>query len=243
MSRLSSLALIPLLGLTGCFGMQSERESLPLVHSAPSGVATLTQPERRVSNAPAMKASSERVLQVGQRLILANPQIGLRPLFVTVGVTHPEIFHKGGSLGGCQIVVSEGIVSLCPSDAELAAILAKELGKIVAERESLASPAARQSNDRLPPGESIGGDSGGTFGPSDGTRMMEMAHYEARRRERASKSATIQPDSLARKYLAKAGYEPASLDQVKPLLRKAEEHFEMEKTVGAAILPPPPPTR
>ena len=130
MSRLSSLALMPLLGLTGCFGLGAERESLPLVNSAPPGVARLMQPERRVSNAPAMKASSERVLQVGQRLILANPQIGLRPLFVTVGVTHPEIFHKGGSLGGCQVVVSEGIVSQCASDAELAAVLAKELEKM-----------------------------------------------------------------------------------------------------------------
>ena len=243
MSRLSSLALMPLLGLTGCFGMQTERESLPLVNSAPPAAVTSMQPERRISNAPAMKASSERVLQVGQRLILANPQVALRPLFVTVGVTHPEIFHKGGSLGGCQIVVSEGIVSQCASDAELAAVLAKELEKIVADRESLATPATRQSSDRLPPGESIGGDSGGTFGPSDGTRMMEMAHYEERRRERAAKPATIQPDSLARKYLAKAGYEPESLDQVKPLLSRAEEHYEMEKTVGAAILPPPPPAR
>ena len=243
MSRLSSLALMPILGLAGCFGMQTERESLPLVHSAPSAVSPTMQPERRISSAPAMKASSERVLQVGQRLILANPQIGLRPLFVTVGVTHPEIFHKGGSLGGCQVVVSEGIVSQCPSDAELAAILAKELEKIVAERESLASPSARLAGDRPPLSESIGSDSGGTFGSSDGTRMMELAHYEKRSRERAAKPATIQPDTLARKYLAKAGYEPASLDQVKPLLRRADQHFEMEKTVGAALLPPAPPTR
>ena len=242
MSRLAPLALLPLLGLTGCFGFGVDRESLPLVNSAP--VTPKSVPvERHVSNAPAMKASAERVVQVGQRLILANPQIGLRPLFITVGVTHPEVFHKGSSLGGCQVVVSEGIVRQCPSDAELAAVLALELGKIVTEREAIASPAARQVADRLPPGEAIGSDSGGTFGSSDGTRMMELAHYEKRRRERAAKSATPEPKGLARKYLAKAGFEPTSLEQVQPLLRQAEDHYDMEKSIGLTVLPPPPPAK
>lgn len=240
MVRLAPLALLPLLGLTGCLALEMERESLPLVKSAPA--ARLMRPERLVSTSPAMKESSERVVQVGQRLILANPQVGLRPLFITVGVPNPEIFHKGSSLGGCQVVVSEGLVRLCPSDAELAAVLALELGKIVTEREALASPAARLGNVRLPPGEAIGPDSGGTFGSSDGTRMMELAHYEARRRERAAKSGPPDPKALARMYLAKAKYEPATLDKVQPLLRKAEDHFELEKTIGLTVLPPPPPS-
>jgi predicted Zn-dependent protease len=241
MFRLAPLALVPLLGLTGCLGLDTVREPLPLVNSA-SAVARPMQPERQVSSSPAMKESSERVVQVGQRLILANPQIGLRPLFITVGVPHPEIFHKGGSLGGCQVIVSEGMVRLCPSDAELAAVLALELGKIVSERVALTSPAARQGNDRPPPSESIGSDSGGTFGSSDGTRMMELAQYEARRRERAAKSGPPEPKALAQMYLAKAGYEPATLDKLQPLLRRAEDHFEMEKSIGLTVLPPPPPS-
>ena len=149
MSRLAPLAFAPLLGLAGCLPCSPSANRIPLVKSAP-GVPSMPRPERLVSTAPAMKASSERVLQVGQRLILANPQLGLRPLFITVGVPQPEVFHKGGSLGGCQVVVSEGIVRACPSDAELAAVLALELGKIVAERVALASPASRQGNDRPP---------------------------------------------------------------------------------------------
>ena len=238
MLRLAPMAFVPLLGLAGCLTLGTERESLPRVNSAPP---TPMQPERRVSSTPAMKASSERVVQVGQRLILANPQLGLRPLFITVGVPQPEVFHKGGTLRGCQVVVSEGIVRQCPSDAELAAVLALELGKIIAEREALASPASRQANDRPLAGESIGGDSGGTFGSSDGTRMMELAQYEKRRRERASKSAAPEPNALAAKLLAKAGYEPATLEHVRPLLRQAENQFAMEKSIGLTDLPPPPP--
>ena len=240
MSRLASLALLPLLGLTGCFGLGTEHESLPLVNSAPLAGTKWTAPERSVSNAPAMKASSERVLQVGQRLILANPQIALRPLFITVGVPHPEVFHKGGALGGCQVVVSEGIVNKCPSDAELAAVLALELGKFVSEREAMASPAARQPTERIPPGESIGNDSGGPFGSSDGTRMMELANRETRIRKLAAKSGPPDPKVLAGKYLAKAGYEAASLEQVAPLLRQAEDHYSLEKTLGTDLPPPPP---
>ena len=240
MSRLAPLALVPLFALTGCFGFGSERESLPLVNSAPANPFAKTT-ERHVSNAPAMKASAERVVQVGQRLILANQEIGLRPLFITVGVTDPEIFHKGSSLGGCQVVVSEGVVRLCPSDGELAAVLALELGKIVTEREAVASPAARQVAERLPPGEAIGTDSGGTFGSADGTRMMELAHLEKRRGERAAKSVPLEPKTLARKYLAKAGYEPASIEQVQPVLRRAEDHYDLEKSIGVSILPPAPP--
>jgi predicted Zn-dependent protease len=240
MSRFAPLAFAPLLGLAGCLPLQFEREPIPLVKSAP-GVPSMPQPERLVSTAPAMKASSARVLQVGQRLILANPQLGLRPLFITVGVPQPEVFHKGGSLGGCQVVVSEGIVRACPSDAELASVLALELGKIVAERVARATPASRQGNDRPPLSESIGTDSGGTFGPSDGTRMMELAQYEKRRTERAAKSAPAEPNAVARTLLAKAGYEPATLEQVRPLLRRAEDHFALEKSIGPSDLPPPPP--
>ena len=204
MTRIAPWALLPLLGLAGCLPLEPSRESLPLVKSGPP---VPLRPERTVSSMPAMKASSERVLQVGQRLIIANPQLGLRPLFITVGVPQPEVFHKGSALGGCQVVVSEGVVRRCPSDAELAAVLALELGKIVAEREARSSPASRQPNDRPPPSESIGGDSGGTFGSSDGTRMMELARYESAAARRPPSPPRRSRTRLALKLLAKAGYD------------------------------------
>jgi hypothetical protein len=193
------------------------------------------RPERHVSQAPATEATAKRVLAVGQKVVLANPQIGLRPVFITVGSPEPEIFHKGGMLEGYQVVITEGLANRCRDDAQLAAVLCAELGKLVSEREALASPAVRQAEERPPPSESIGFDAGGTFGPPDGTRVMELAKYESKRpRAGTPPFPPPPPEVLARKYLTRAGFDAQALGDVAPLLRQAEDTFKVERQMGDA---------
>ncbi len=75
-------------------------------------------------------ATAARVDQVGRELLAANPFIGVDPTFHTVALPDPAIGHP--DFGG--VVVTEGLVNRCKTDAELAAVLATELGQMSAEK-------------------------------------------------------------------------------------------------------------
>jgi predicted Zn-dependent protease len=222
MTRRTLTACLPLALLAaGCLDETPPR----LVSGGPNPAAAVAQAQHRVMNAPGTEAAAKRVLEVGRKLITANPKLGMRPLFITVGSPKPEIFHRGGGVEGHQIYVSDGMVDRCKDDAELAAVLAVELGKIVHEREALAAV-------QPPPiSEPIGNDVAGTFGSPDGTHAMEMARYEQQRKKAGPPAP---PDKLARQYLELAGYQPGVVDDVAPILRQAEDNFVIEKHLDSA---------
>lgn len=220
--------LLPLLLLSaGCV----PGGRLPLVSSTTLQVEGPAPVERYVSKAPATEETAKRVIAVGQKVISANLNSGLRPLFITVGSKDPEIFHRGGKTDGLQVIVSEGLVQGCTSDDQLAAVLCMELGKVAATRGDL--PGVPGKDERPFPGETIGAEVGGAFGSSDGTRMMELAKQE-KERQAGRRAPPASPEKLARGFLVKAGYPGEALDQVETLLRMADRHDKIEKAMLAA---------
>jgi hypothetical protein len=183
-------------------------------------------PQIKQLHAPATEAAATRVEEMKQRILAANPQIGMRPLIVTTGSAQPEIFHRGTG----QIVVTEGLINECTTDRFLAAVLCLELGKMVAEREAVASVQSRRPDIEPPPELRIGNETAGTFGSPDGGRMIELARYDKARR-RPSDPPPLPPDPqvLARIYLAKSGFHDADLDAAQPILRKAAANFQLER--------------
>jgi hypothetical protein len=228
-------------------GCLSESRSF-MVTSGPSGEPVVARSLNPVQAAPATEEAGKRVIAVGMKIISANPQLGLRPAFCTAGTSQPEIFHRGtGGLEGCQVVVSEGMVRRCTTDGQLAAVLSSELGKVIAEREAQAGPNLRQPERRSISDGRIGNDYCGAFGPSDGTYMMEEASLN---KQRGKRPAPLAPETLAKRYLVRAGYTESDLAQVQALLHEAEKNFTVEKGYAAAIsksavaapaVPPPPP--
>ena len=200
-----------------------------VVQDGPLPVLPSHNQDRAVYPLPGTEVVAKRVLQVGGQIVQANPEIGIRPMFITLGSPKPELFHKGGLLDGYQIIISEGMVKLCTTDEQLAAVLCHELGKTVSERDSIMGPATRGAGD--PPfAESIGSDVAGTFGSPDGTFMMERAKYE--KKLKTIKKAPViipSPDVLARKYLYQAGYVPTALDAASGILRMAEDSGEIQQ--------------
>jgi hypothetical protein len=229
-------ALPLLLAVAGCV---QEQRGLLVPPGAPMPTNTSLRPAMPGPRVPQSEASARRVLAVGRKVIDSNPQAGLRPGFITVGLPHPEVSHTGGGTSGYSVVVSEALVKQCKTDAELAAVLALELGKIVAERESAVGPSLKKPPTRLPPDVPVGTDAGGTFGPSDGTRMMELARLDPKRPRPTRTTPVPSPEALAAGYLSKAGFDAAALTRVAPLLRQTEGHYELEKAVKTAELGAP----
>jgi hypothetical protein len=228
-----SLALVVAAG-----GCEAPDGGLPTVGgnqfaAAPAG------PPPTVARAPASEAVARRVSDVSQRLLAGNADLPVRPLFLPVGSADPEVFHKDAKEGSV-IFISDGLANRCTSDAQLAAVLCSELGKLVSTREAVLALKARRPERDPPVALRIGQDSGGTFGSADGVGLAERANFE---KAMGGTAATAplppppNPDLLARTYLAKAGFAAADLDSVAPLLREAEKNNDLEKQLTAPIRP------
>jgi hypothetical protein len=201
-------------------------ETTPTVPDHPFAGAPVG-PVPTIAHAPATEAATRRVNEVGQRLLAANTELPMRPLILGIGSPEPEIFHRDIT----AIYISDSLVNKCSTDAQLAAVLASELGKMVSTRVALAGLKA-QRTEREPLGAvQIGPDTGGTFGPPDGTRLAELGKFEQETHRTPSgvPAPPPDPDVLARNYLRKAGYAVSDLDSVMPLLREAAQHTQIEQ--------------
>ena len=230
--RRDFVAALPLLAGLGC--LPEAAPSLlvpenPFVQAAPQAARA------RTGFAPASLEAAARVDAVGRKLVSANPQLGVRPVFRTIGAPQPEIFHVGTT----DIDVTEGLVNRCSTEGELAAVVAHELGKMIAEREALAGPKARRPEHEAPAEIRVGTDYAGPGGSSDLTRLAELQKYgPERRRSTAPPAAPPDPQVLARDYLKRAGYAEKDLDTVAPLLLAAANQATFEKQLN-----PPSATR
>jgi hypothetical protein len=209
---------------------------MPVVSSDSSFSSTGVPARPAASQAKASEQAARRVLAVSGKLFEANRQTGVRPSVHTLGSTAPEVFHRGTS----ELFVTEGLSRQCKTDGQLAAVLAVQLGKMVAEREALAVPGSR-APDRLPPIDArVGTDSGGAFSSADGTRLVELSEYEKQRPKRGA-AAPPPPDpmALARTYLERAGYTATDLDEAAPVLKAARANVDLEKQLkGTGVVRP-----
>jgi predicted Zn-dependent protease len=176
---------------------------------------------------------AERVESMGKWIVAQNTFMGINPQFYTVGVPESVLFHRGPE----ELFISEGLVKLCKSDDELAAVLCSELGKMVAEKRAIRRVGA--DSDTIPDvGLASGGQvmtGGGT--PDDPSRMAELAYQQ----KRPKLAPTINPDDAAkqaRTLLTTAGYNPAALDQVQPLLKQSDRGSILRKQLSGTAPSP-----
>jgi hypothetical protein len=231
--RMGPVLLPALLGLTGCFDQQTSTGLVP-----DGSLAGINQPvtAQHVAYAKMTGEMATHVNEIGQKVLLSNPEIGVRPLIHTFGDDRPEVFHRGAS----EIGITVGLVKACKSDAELAAVIAQELGKMVSEREARLAQR-NQRAERQPPADlRVGNDNRGFNGDADMTRMAELAAYE-KDRSRVNEPPPPPPDpkALARLYLIKAGFPASDLDAVEPLLGTAGQNSSLEKQFNNADMTRP----
>jgi hypothetical protein len=229
MTRWSAgLFMVGLVVVVGCVTTDAPLTAVP---GSVFGFAPTSTVDTKVNYAPPSLELAARVDAMGTRIRVANPQIAFRPLFRTIGTAQPEIFHRGVD----EILITEGLVKECKTDAQLAAVLSMELGKMVSER--MAEMPTGLARDDAPIELRVGNDGGGSFGDADQLRRAELAKFQKQERQRQRLAATTaDPKNLAAVFMEKAGYTPADLDSVGPMLTEAAEN----RTLAKQLLNAPP---
>src|SRR3954469_9842992 len=181
------------LGLGGCAGDGRDGFSLR------NPFNTTEKPPEPPKGPPASTRAATRVIAVGSAVVARNKEeIGVTPVFFTLGVPEVEISHKKGGM----VVLSEGLVDRCTTDEQLAAVICHELGKLAAEQ-----PVDRPGDREPPPAPRLTPDVvGGGFGP-DMTRQAEEARYDRRgpRAARGGRDPGRDPRTLAEAFYVRAG--------------------------------------
>ena len=176
---------------------------------------------------------AERVELLGKSIVARNTFCGIDPQFYTIGVPESVLFHRGPE----ELFISEGLVKLCKSDEELAAVLCSELGQMIAEKKA----GKRASSDRgvFPDNSLPGGGSamsgGGT--PYDAGRQAELA-YQEQRPKPAPAIDIVDAAKQSRLLLSGAGFNPAALDQVQPILKQSDRGAALRKQLSGSAPAP-----
>ena len=211
MSRPIGLVGLALIALGGCLPIQTNNEQSDLLQVPTSPFpppVVQTSLRAPLNTAPAAQDIAWRVDAVGRKLVEANAQIGLKPRFVALGAANPDICHRDLS----TVYISELLVRRCQSESELAAVLAGELGRMVAERESTTPRETRAPDPRLPMALPIG--SQGNAWNADPAYFLEIAKYEKEYPRSAHAKPLPPPDAahVAGVILERAGFRPSDLE-------------------------------
>jgi hypothetical protein len=180
---------------------------------------------------PAPPPRSYFVELVQGKEIVENPGTGLRLYVTAIGSADPEIFHVGCN----RIFITEGLVRQCQTDGQLAAVLANEMGKIVAERDGATNDQARNPERPPPIYVPIGGPGGGR--DLDGTFYNEMARQEKLYPKQTKKLPPPNPQMVGRGILERAGFQRTELDAVQPILQNAERFRTWENQFKGTAKP------
>ena len=175
-------------------------------------------------------ATAERVETIGRKIIAQNTFTGIEPLFHTIGVPEPALFHEGPE----RLMVSEGLVKQCRTDGELAAVLCSELAKMLVEKKAARRVGAERDSFPeigIPTGSGL---AGGT--PDDPARAAERAFQEKQRTKQAARESAdaLSPADLMRG----AGFDPADLDRVAPLLKQSDRGLVIKKQLSGSAPAP-----
>ncbi|OWK34574.1 hypothetical protein [Fimbriiglobus ruber] len=216
MARLAWIGVAAVAAATaGCLDWNSDRTALK---NKPVEVPQITD---------AAVAVSARVDQIGRQLLLQTPFVGIEPTFHAFGKPEPEIFHPDAN----GVFVSEGLISRCKSDAEVAAVLATELGKMAAERRI----ADRMKiPDPLNTVQGSGNISPGGIS-SDQTQLGVQAVFDRPLKPTGRINRPVPAEDvreIALELMKSAGFDAKALDAVAPLLQEAAKNHGVADQFG-----------
>lgn len=173
---------------------------------------------------PSLK-TAERVDALGRRVVAQNPFSGLEPLFHVVWVPESVLFHRGTA----EVFISAGLADRCKTEPELAAVLCAELGKMSAEKRR----AALHGKDR----DSIAAVPAADANVLDPAKSAEVSRQEKGAPHRFT-ADELNAEAVARDLLRGAGFDPAELEKVRPLLKQSDRGDTIRKQMAGTAAAP-----
>lgn len=233
MKRLAAVAAgVTLLLSTGCHNNGDWSVRKALGWDEPDNRVKMPAPKNLP---PASLKAASRVEECGRQILAKNMFNGLDPelKFSTIGIKELTLFHRGAD----QLIISEGLVEKCATEAELTAVLCAELGQMIAEKRS----AKAVGRDVAPiPDPTASGSPlfpGGTA--YDAGQQANLAYHEKKYpRGAANRPDPVDANNTARDLLKVTGYSPAELDRVEPLLKQSERGEKLRKQMGGSAPDP-----
>ncbi len=173
-------------------------------------------------------AAAARVDQVGRKILAANPLSGVGATFQVIGHEDSILFHRDRA----GVFISDTLVEQCKTDAELAAVLCTELGKMVAEERNLArmgysEPFAQVPTENTRDGSNLA---------ADPVRLTEAAIHERggdRKLFQDVKKELNDPEKIAGELMTGVGYDAAALATVEPILKGANRNRSLLQQLGS----------
>lgn len=213
-TRCIVLAFLSALAVSGCAELPAllPGEKLPPPRPDSPFVLQSAQLHGAVLQAhPALDAPRLQayVDEVGQRLASRTPSPRLDWRFTVLDEADVNAF----ALPGGQVYLTRGLLAFANSEAELAALIAHEVGHVV----------ARHGESRHRSGDGSGGD----------LKVLAEDWAEGYGRERE-----LEASRLGAEYLARAGYNPQALVDVMAIL-KLHERYVNEQTRAGGVAPQP----
>lgn len=181
----------------------------------PPGVPSAGVPQVVTPTSP----EDARVQFTAAKLYQANPWLKVRPRWIVTPQESPGITVQGEQYA----IISIGMVRSA-SDGQLAAVMALQLGDLVASRQLTAQDAARQRRETAPPPDYYPAKEG--MGSEIAVlNINEAAKFRGdprdfRRKEQEQQIAQVDAPTTARQILAQAGYSHQELEQAAPLLQR-----------------------
>lgn len=187
---------------------------------------------RPVTISPASLQNAERVEQLGRKILAHNPFTGIDPLFYTIGVPEPALFHRGTG----ELCVSEGLVKQCKAEGQLAAVLCSELGLMISEKR-LALEAGHEK-DSIPEVAETGERSSFDANAVEVGSQKKSDPREAPGSRNGKPSRSTDSTDLAKELLRGAGFDPAELDRIGPLLKQSDRGAILRKQLAGSAPAP-----
>jgi hypothetical protein len=215
--RIGALAVaLALVHFVGCSHLFNDQDFRAKVIGAP--VEPPKVPEASVE-------AAARVDAVGRELLAGTP-LGIPEVaFHTVGSAEPEVYHNDPN----TLYITEGLVNLCKSDDELAAVLATEVGKMTAE---FRRTVRKQSPDPISKAASPAPlDRASDYDPG---RDVYLAQFEKHARKPAEKLnwPTVNATTIGTELLRNSGRDAKLLGEVAPQLKLASRNTMLARQLG-----------
>lgn len=207
------LILIPL--ITGCETLRLFSPRDPDLIAKPGQIS------------PRDLRAAARLDAVGRQILATNPLLPTAPAFCFVGSAGKELFHQNAE----AVFVSEGLITACATDDELAALLCTEVARIAVEYRNLARLGLPEPDTTLP----------GARNPDDEEPELGGAQSVGQGND-FKKKAKLLPSSSATDFAKElhrnAGYQPESFGKISSLLSEADKTHSIAKQFSGPANPP-----